>query len=75
MKRIVKEDDDIKIWIFSDERHLERVVLDSGYRNMGMVIARCGNMANGRFRIHHIRVLNQTREWYGIYTKSGKKIS
>lgn len=38
MRRIIKEKDDIKVSIFSGGR-LVRVFIDSGYRNIAMVIA------------------------------------
>ena len=44
MRRIIKEKDDIKVSIFSGGR-LVRVFIDSGYRNIAMVIADCGIMA------------------------------
>lgn len=46
MRRIIKEKDDIKVSIFSGGR-LVRVFIDSGYRNIAMVIADCGRIANG----------------------------
>ena len=46
MRRIIKEKDDIKVSIFSGDR-LARVFIDSGYRNIAMVIADCGRIANG----------------------------
>lgn len=46
MRRIIKEKDDIKVSIFNGCR-LVRVFIDSGYRNIAMVIADCGRIANG----------------------------
>lgn len=57
MRRIIKEKDDIKVSIFSGGR-LVRVFIDSGYRNIAMVIADCGRIANGCYHIHHIEVVN-----------------
>lgn len=56
MRRIIKEKDDIKVSIFSGGR-LVRVFMDSGYRNIAMVIADCGRIANGCYHIHHIEVV------------------
>ena len=69
MRRIIKEKDDIKVSIFSGDR-LARVFIDSGYRNIAMVIADCGRIAH----IHHIEVVNMDRGWYGTYTLYGRKI-
>lgn len=74
MRRIIKEKDDIKVSIFNGCR-LARVFIDSGYRNIAMVIADCGRIANGCYHIHHIEVVNMDREWYGTYTADGKKIN
>lgn len=60
MRRIIKEKDDIKVSIFSGGR-LVRVFIDSGYRNIAMVIADCGRIANGCYHIHHIEVVNMDR--------------
>lgn len=73
MRRIIKEKDDIKVSIFSGGR-LVRVFIDSGYRNISMVIADCGRIANGCYHIHHIEVVNMDRGWYGTYTLYGRKI-
>lgn len=73
MRRIIKEKDDIKVSIFSGDR-LARVFIDSGYRNIAMVIADFGRIANGCYHIHHIKVVNMDRGWYGTYTLYGKKI-
>lgn len=51
-----------------------RVFIDSGYRNIAMVIADCGRIANGCYHIHHIEVVNMDRGWYGTYTLYGRKI-
>lgn len=53
MRRIIKEKDDIKVSIFSGDR-LARVFIDSGYRNIAMVIADCGRIANGCYHIHQM---------------------
>ena len=74
MRRIIKEKDDIKVSIFSGDR-LARVFIDSGYRNIAMVIADCGRIANGCYHIHHIEVVNMDRGWYGTYTLYGRKIN
>lgn len=74
MRRVIKEKDDIKVSIFSGDR-LARVFIDSGYRNIAMVIADCNRIANGCYHIHHIEVVNMDREWYGTYTADGKKIN
>lgn len=68
MRRIIKEKDDIKVSIFSVGR-LVRVFIDSGYRNIAMVIADCGRIANGCYHIHHIEVVNMDRGWYGVKVK------
>lgn len=73
MRRIIKERDDIKVSIFSGDR-LARVFIDSGYRNIAMVIADCNRIANGCYHIHHIEVVNMDRGWYGTYTLYGRKI-
>ena len=73
MRRIIKEKDDIKVSIFSGDR-LARVFIDSGYRDIAMVIADCDRIANGCYHIHHIKVVNMDRGWYGTYTLYGKKI-
>lgn len=52
-----------------------RVFIDSGYRDIAMVIADCNRIANGCYHIHHIEVVNMDREWYGTYTADGKKIN
>lgn len=57
MRRIIKEKDDIKVSIFNGCR-LAHVFIDSGYRNIAMVIADCGRIANGCYHIHHIEVVN-----------------
>lgn len=62
MRRIIKERDDIKVSIFSGDR-LARVFIDSGYRNIAMVIADCNRIANGCYHIHHIEVVNMDRGW------------
>lgn len=64
MRRIIKEKDDIKVSF-----------IDSGYRNIAIVIANCGRIANGCYHIHHIEVVNMDRGWYGTYTADGKKIN
>lgn len=43
-------------------------------RNIAMVIADCGRIANGCYHIHHIEVVNMDRGWYGTYTLYGRKI-
>jgi hypothetical protein len=58
MRRIIKEKDDIKVSIFSGDR-LARVFIDSGYRNIAMVIADCGRIANGCYHIHHDEVADR----------------
>lgn len=63
MRRIIKEKDDIKVSIFSGDR-LARVFIDSGYRNIAMVIADCGRLANGCYHIHHIEVVNMIGNIY-----------
>lgn len=73
MRRIIKEKDDIKVSIFSGGR-LVRVFIDSGYRNIAMVIADCVRIANGCYHIPHIEVVNMDRGWYGTYTLYGRKI-
>lgn len=73
MRRIIKEKDDIKVSIFNGCR-LAHVFIDSGYRNIAMVIADCGRIANGCYHIHHIEVVNMDRGWYGIYTLYGREI-
>lgn len=74
MRRIIKEKDDIKVSIFNGCR-LARVFIDSGYRNIAMVIADCNRIANGCYHIHYIEVVNMDRGWYGTYTADGKKIN
>lgn len=74
MRRIIKEKDDIKVSIFSGGGRLVRVFIDSGYRNIAMVIADCGRIANGCYHISHIEVVNMDRGWYGTYTLYGRKI-
>ena len=73
MRRIIKETTDLNLCIFSGGR-LVRVFIDSGYRNIAMVIADCGRIANGCYHIHHIEVVNMDRGWYGTCTLYGKKI-
>lgn len=73
MGRIIKERDDIKVSIFSGDG-LARVFVDSGYRNIAMVIADCNGMANGCYHIHHIEVVDMDRGWYGTYALYGRKI-
>lgn len=73
MRRIIKEKDDIKVSIFNGCR-LAHVFIDSGYRNIAMVIADCGRIANGCYHIPHIEVVNMDRGWYGIYTLYGREI-
>ena len=74
MRRIIKKKDDIKVAIVNGCR-LARVFIDSGYRNIAMVIADCNRIANGCYHIHHIEVVNMDREWDGTYTAAGQKIN
>lgn len=69
----MKEKDDIKVSIFSGGR-LVRVFMDSGYRDIAMVIADCGGMANGCYHTRHIEVVNMDRGWYGTYALYGRKM-
>lgn len=73
MRRIIKGKDDIKVSIFSGSK-LVRVFVDTGYRDIAMVIAGCGRIANGCYHIHHVEVVNMDRGWYGTYTADGKEI-
>lgn len=67
MGRIIKEKDDIKVSIFSGSRPV-RVLVDSGYRDIAMVIADRGRIADGCYHIHHVEVVDMDRGWYGTYT-------
>jgi hypothetical protein len=73
MGRIIKGKDDIKVSIFSGDRSA-RVFIDSGYRDIAMVIADCDRMANGCYHIHHIEVVNIDRGWYGTYALYGRRM-
>ena len=73
MRRLIKRKT-ISRCLYLAGGRLVRVFIDSGYRNIAMVIADCGRIANGCYHIHHIEVVNMDREWYGTYTADGKKI-
>lgn len=73
MRRIIKEKDDIEVSIFNG-CGLARVFIDSGYRDIAMVIADCGRIANGRYHIHHIEAVDIDRGWYGTCALYGGKI-